>query len=144
MYQVSLESLGINDLMSDKFNSQIEQLMINTIGKAYDEVYKEVLKDYSIFSEFTTNGEADLGKIQNWMRTHTEEDLINLVNYYNKQHGANIVFYKDLHYRKIVGGNLSINELLYEFANNLYTPEKLHSRLEKEKVNFVNNLLDNI
>ena len=143
LYQVSLEALNINELVGDKFNSQVERLIIDTIGQAYKEVYQEVLNDYSLFPEFTTNGEVDLGKVQNWMRTHKEKDIIDLVNSYNKENGTNIVFYKDVHYRQIVGKNLSINELLYEFANNLYTPEKLHIRLEKEKVNFINDLLSN-
>ena len=145
LYEISLMSiLGSNyTLVGDKFNSQVEQLILDTIGNAYKEVYQEVLKDYALFNEFSTNGVVDLNKIQNWMKTHTEKDLINLVNKYNKLHGTNVVFYKDIHYRKILNGKLSINELLYEFANNLYTSEKLHARLETEKLNFVNNLLAN-
>lgn len=142
LYEISLITfLGNNPtLIGSNFNTQVERLMIDTIGKAYQSVYQEVLNDYAYFPEFRTNGQVDLNKVQNWMKTHTEKDLIDLVNSYNKIHNTNIVFYKDTHYRQILNGNLSINELLYEFANNLYTPEKLHARLEKEKINFVNDL----
>ena len=92
-----------------------------------------------IFPEFvdSMDGELALDKVQNWLKTHKEGDFT------TKALEAGVTIYKDVHYRQIVGKNLSINELLYEYANNLYTPENLHTRLESEKINFVNDILSN-
>ena len=92
-----------------------------------------------IFPEYvdSMDGELALDKVQNWLKTHKENDFT------AKALAAGVTIYKDVHYRQIVGKNLSINELLIEYANNLYTPENLHSRLEREKINFINDLLSN-
>jgi len=48
---------------------------------------------------------------------------MNAVNSYNKANPNNtITLYKDLHYRQIKRKKLAFNELLYEFATNLYNP----------------------
>ena len=159
LYKVSLESLGIERLSSSNFNQSIEQKIIDTIGASYKEVYAQVLDDYArIFPEYVTNGQVDLDLVQKWLKTHREGDEIlednaeefdeirpngTKIRYgiTTRALRAGVTVYKDVHYRQIVGKNLSINELLYEYANNLYTPEALHRRLEFEKLNFINDIL---
>ena len=138
IYQIQLSSLGINSLSADNFNTLIERQIIESIGKAYKEVYERVKEDYKkIFPDFvSSDGELDLDAVQNWLKTHTQEDFV------KKAQEHQVTVYKDIHYREIKDKKLSINELLYEYANNLYTPEELHSRLEKEKLNFINELLN--
>lgn len=140
LYQVSLETLGLDNLSGANFNEQVERQIISTIGQAYKEVYDHVIEDYMrIFPEFvvSVDGELDLDRVQNWLKTHNESDFT------TKALEAGVTIYKDVHYRQIVGKNLSINELLYEYATNLYTSENLHNRLEFEKVNFINDILSN-
>lgn len=140
LYQVSLESLGLDNLTGASFNKTIEDHIISTIGQAYKEVYEHVIEDYMrIFPEYidSVDGELALDKVQNWLKTHKENDFT------ARALAAGVTIYKDVHYRQIVGKNLSINELLFEYANNLYTSENLHNRLEFEKVNFINDLLSN-
>ena len=159
LYQVSLESLGIGSLSSPSFNQAMEQKIIDTIGASYKEVYAQVLDDYArIFPEYVTNGQVDLDLVQKWLKTHREGDEIlednaeefdeirpngTKIRYgiTTRALRAGVTVYKDVHYRQIVGKNLSINELLYEYANNLYTPDALHRRLEFEKLNFINDIL---
>lgn len=92
-----------------------------------------------IFPEFinSKDGQLNLDAVQNWLKAHKENDFT------ARALAAGVSVYKDVHYRQIIGKNLSINELLYEYATNLYTPENLHNRLEYEKVNFINDLLSN-
>lgn len=140
LYQVSLESLGLDNISGANFNENVERQIINTIGQAYKEVYEHVIEDYmKIFPEFinSKDGQLNLDAVQNWLKAHKENDFT------ARALAAGVSVYKDVHYRQIIGKNLSINELLYEYATNLYTPENLHNRLEYEKVNFINDLLSN-
>lgn len=159
LFQVSLQALGIKSLQGDNFDSIIESKIIDTIGKAYEDVYKQVLDDYAkIFPEFVENRKVNLDKVQNWLKRRkefnevvspdeTDFDAIlpdgSKIRYgiVTKAQKAGITVYKDVHYRQISGKKLSINELLYEYANNLFKPEALHKRLKKEKLNFINDLL---
>ncbi len=136
LYQVSLESLGIGSLSSPNFNQAMEQKIIDTIGASYKEVYAQVLEDYSkIFPEYVIGGQLNLDLVQKYLKSVKESDFT------KKALQAEVTVYKDVHYRQIIGKNLSINELLYEYANNLYTPDALHRRLEFEKLNFINDIL---
>lgn len=140
LYQVSLESLGLDNISGANFNENVERQIISTIGQAYKEVYIHVMEDYmKIFPEFVSvvDGELNIDAVQNWLKTHKEKDFT------AKALAAGVTIYKDVHYRQIIGKNLSVNELLFEYAENLYTPENLHRRLESEKVNFINDLLAN-
>lgn len=135
LYQVSLEALGLDNISGANFNEQVERQIIKTIGQAYKEVWAQVLKDYEkIFPEYAIGG-LNLDAVQNWLKTHNEKDFT------NRALAVGVTVYKDVHYRQIIGKNLSINELLHEYANFLYTPESLHERLELEKVSFINDLL---
>ena len=137
LYQVSLEALEI-DLTSDNLDSTIEQKIQNTIGKAYEAVYKEVSLDYAkIFPEFVVNGEIDISQVQYWMKTHKEQDLI------AKASKSGVTVYRDVHYRQMAGKKLSINELLYNYANGLFKEQALHNRLQQEKQSFIKDLLSN-
>lgn len=138
LYQVSLEALGITELHGNSFNRKVEQLIIETIGESYKSVLKRVKDDYlKLFPTFIKDGELDIDLVQNWLKTHTEQDLI------TKAKEVGITVYKDVHYRQVQGKRLSVNELLFEYAENLYTPENLHRRLEREKISFINDLLAN-
>lgn len=156
LYGINLDTLGIKSLIGKDFDTQIETLLSNTIGKTYIEVWDNVLDDYAKFFEGQTvgnqnvpivqNGKADIDRVAMWMKNHSVDDLLNLVKNYNTVHNTNLVIYKDTHYRevKLNGGvHPTINELLFDYANNLYTPENLHRRLQKEKINFLNDLLSN-
>ena len=146
LYGVSLKTLQIDSLIGKSFDEQIERLMRETIGKTYQGIWNNVRNDYKkLFSEYVIDGELDLDSVQNWFNNHSATDLQNKINEYNTKNNTNLVFYKDTHFREIkLNGKkrLSINELLIEYTFNLYG-DKLHSRLEQEKINFLNDLLSN-
>lgn len=146
LYGISLKTLQIDSLVGKSFDEQIERLMKETIGKTYQGIWNNVRNDYKkLFGEYVINGELDLDSVQDWFNTHSATDLQNKINDYNTKNNTNLVFYKDTHFREIkLNGKkrLSINELLVEYTFNLYG-DKLHSRLEKEKINFLNDLLSN-
>lgn len=147
-YQIGLTTLGLTEINKSDFNSKVEKLIGDTIGEAYRRVYNVVLSDYKVLFEdeiknlINPDGTINLDKIQDWMRNHTKDDL-------NKLGAAKgITILEELHYRQLKK-NLSINELLYDYANNLYKVnsenglyEALHKRLEQEKINFINELTD--
>ena len=151
LYGIELQGLLNNDtfkrddLFTDAFNTIIENKIIDTIGKSYKAVWDTVVDDYKKifykdFDLFDSDGTLNISKVQNWLKTHSLKDLQKKINEYNTTYNENIVIYQDVHYRKINKG-LSINELLWEYSQNLYSRETLHNRLEREKVNFINELL---
>lgn len=146
LYGISLDDLHINSLVGESFNEQVERLMKDTIGKTYKGIWYNVKNDYKkLFPEYIVNGEIDVDSVQDWFNTHSAIELQDKINEYNTKNNTNLVFYKDTHFREIeLNGkkHLSINELLIEYTFDLYE-DKLHSRLEKEKLNFLNDLLSN-
>lgn len=121
----------------------------DTIGEAYKSIYNQVINDYKILFPNIN----DIDQINDLLKgspvkifdnsvvsIKNEKDLISVVNKYNKVNKTPITLYKDLHYRQINNG-LAFNELLDEFATNLYAnPDRLKSRLQLEKVRFLNAL----
>ena len=146
LYGVSLKTLQINSLIGKSFDEQIERLMRETIGRTYQGIWNNVRNDYKkLFSEYVVDGELNLDDVQDWFNNHSAKELQDRINEYNARNNTNLVFYKDTHYREIELNKkkrLSVNELLVEYAFNLYG-DKLHSRLEQEKINFLNDLLSN-
>lgn len=146
LYGISLDSLGIKSLIGSNFEQSIERLMQETIGKMYQGVWDNISNDYKkLFPEYVINDKLDTDSVQDWMNNHSAKDLQDRINEYNVRNNTNLVFYKDTHYREIkLNGKkrLSINELLIEYAFNLYG-NKLHSRLQHEKLQFLQDLLSN-
>lgn len=153
---IIIDNQKLTDLIK---SSALEQAVVSklksTIGIAYNKVYENVIEDYKrLFPQI--KGIDDIGKILKGIPTklatgeevtiNSEKDLMNAVNSYNKANPNNtITLYKDLHYRQIKGKKLAFNELLYEFATNLYNPNdstRLNQRLALEKRRFLKNLLE--
>lgn len=158
---ISLGDIIINNQkLTDLIKSPaLEQAVVSklksTIGTAYNKVYERVIEDYKrLFPQI--KGIDDISKVLKGIPTklatgeevtiNSEKDLMNAVNSYNKANPNNtITLYKDLHYRQIKGKKLAFNELLYEFATNLYNPNdstRLNQRLALEKRRFLKNLLE--
>lgn len=148
LYGVSLETLGITSLLGQSFDERIESMLVDSIGEMYRGVWNNVVNDYkTLFSEYVTDGVVDLHSVQDWLNAHSAKDLQDRINEYNRVNGTNLVLYKDTHYREIaLNGKkkrLSINELLYDQAFNVYVPGRIHTRLQQEKLSFLNDLLSN-
>ena len=146
IYEIALNDIlgsGFKLHEANKLDNFIEQKIIDSIGISYKNVWNKIKNDYKlIFPEFKNqDGTLNVSLLQNWLKTHSVKDLQKKINEYNKIFGTNLVFYNELHFRQLKKG-MSINELLYEFAENLYTPDNLHKRLYKEKINFVQELLN--
>lgn len=153
---IIIDNQKLTDLIK---SSALEQAVVSklksTIGTAYNKVYERVIEDYKrLFPQI--KGIDDISKVLKGIPTklatgeevtiNSEKDLMNAVNSYNKANPNNtITLYKDLHYRQIKGKKLAFNELLYEFATNLYNPNdstRLNQRLALEKRRFLKNLLE--
>lgn len=160
------DHIGLGDIIIDNQkltdlikSPALEQAVVSklksTIGTAYNKVYERVIEDYKrLFPQI--KGIDDISKVLKGIPTklatgeevtiNSEKDLMNAVNSYNKANPNNtITFYKDLHYRQIKGKKLAFNELLYEFATNLYNPNdstRLNQRLALEKRRFLKTLLE--
>ena len=154
--QVNLADLGFqtSSLSSQNLEPTVVTQYLNTIGEAYKRVYQNVVDDYSkVFPELTSVSKINnalQGRIPALTTDGTqivikgENDLIKAVNEYNKNHPEDkVIFYKDLSYR-VTNKGLAFNELLYDYANNLYGSEtNFKQRLQLEKIRFLNNLTDN-
>lgn len=153
---IIIDNQKLTDLIkSPALEQAVVSKLKSTIGTAYNKVYERVIEDYKrLFPQI--KGIDDISKVLKGIPTklatgeevtiNSEKDLMNAVNSYNKANPNNtITFYKDLHYRQIKGKKLAFNELLYEFATNLYNPNdstRLNQRLALEKRRFLKNLLE--
>lgn len=141
-HEISLSDLGINIYSSSVAENCLLQLY-NSVGAFYREIWKNILDDYE-----TIFGTRDIALI--------EQNLNNIEEIYTKKYGrkalsaeqafveiANdqgITVFKDLHYRP--GKQLSINELLYNYGEDLYASvDNLRDRLNIERKQFINDLL---
>ena len=153
---IIIDNQKLTDLIkSPALEQAVVSKLKSTIGTAYNKVYENVIEDYKrLFPQI--KGIDDISKVLKGIPTklatgeevtiNSEKDLMNAVNSYNKANPNNtITLYKDLHYRQIKGKKLAFNELLYEFATNLYNPNdstRLNQRLALEKRRFLKNLLE--
>ena len=153
---IIIDNQKLTDLIkSPALEQAVVSKLKSTIGTAYNKVYENVIEDYKrLFPQI--KGIDDISKVLKGIPTklatgeevtiNSEKDLMNAVNSYNKANPNNtITLYKDLHYRQIKGKKLAFNELLYEFATNLYNPNdstRLNQRLALEKRRFLQNLLE--
>lgn len=146
---------GTLDLLSCSMRD-LENEMKYTIGNFYKDIYKSVLADYQTMSgielinpitkeiipdsiialhDWLLQFSSEEGSIVNGRKLTPEERFTNFANNFG------ITVYKDTHYR-IINGKLTINELLYDYATNLYSNnEVLNERLYQEKISFINTLL---
>lgn len=153
---IIIDNQKLTDLIkSPALEQAVVSKLKSTIGTAYNKVYERVIEDYKrLFPQI--KGIDDISKVLKGIpiklatgeegTINSEKDLMNVVNSYNKANPNNtITLYKDLHYRQIKGKKLAFNELLYEFATNLYNPNdstRLNQRLALEKRRFLKNLLE--
>lgn len=153
---IIIDNQKLTDLIkSPALEQAVVSKLKSTIGTAYNKVYERVIKDYKrLFPQIKDID--DISKVLKGIPTklatgeevtiNSEKDLMNAVNSYNKANPNNtITLYKDLHYRQIKGKKLAFNELLYEFATNLYNlndSTRLNQRLALEKRRFLKNLLE--
>ncbi len=153
---IIIDNQKLTDLIkSPALEQAVVSKLKSTIGTAYNKVYERVIEDYKrLFPQIKSID--DISKVLKGIQTklatgeettiNSEKDLMNAVNSYNKANPNNtITLYKDLHYRQIKGKKLAFNELLYEFATNLYNPNdstRLNQRLALEKRRFLKNLLE--
>lgn len=153
---IIIDNQKLTDLIkSPALEQAVVSKLKSTIGTAYNKVYERVIEDYKrLFPQIKDID--DISKVLKGIPTklatgeevtiNSEKDLMNAVNSYNKANPNNtITLYKDLHYRQIKGKKLAFNELLYEFATNLYNPNdstRLNQRLALEKRRFLKNLLE--
>ena len=136
-------------------NEVLEEVFMATIGAMYKEVWDNTMSLYdTLFSKeliahggFNTTSEK-VNFINKLLHSHTEESLMALGRARSKEVKYNIEIHKDTHYRKIKNfatgeDMLSINELLYTYQDLYNSQEKLHKRLEREKIAFVESLIKN-
>lgn len=130
-YVINSRLKGDIDL-STASTDQLEDLILNSIGKYYQKIWQNVLDDYE-----TLFGTRDIKEISNQLKLHTEESLVAL----GRSKGVEI--HVDTHYRTI-NKKLQVNELLNQYANHTYAnKQELQKRLAKEKIKFVESLIKN-
>lgn len=140
-YEIATTLFNKQDIMQDdKYKETILQQTINTIGAYYTKIYNNnQTKLTTLFNEYTkTSAAAD---IKDMLWQMNEFQLINFAN------DLNINLEKDLDYRVVTGNDgkkhCVINEQLDYNANYLYANvDNLANFLERQKQEFVNNLID--
>lgn len=171
LQNIDIDGKKLIDLIKSKsLEPAVTEKINSTIGAAYNKIYNTVIQDYKkLFPSI--KGIDDINKILKGFPIklstgdviviNSEDDLIKAVDQHNKANpNDQVVLYKDLHYRQVsdsipVNENgeiknksfkkLAFNELLYEFATNLYNQTdstRLQQRLNLEKRRFINTLID--
>lgn len=141
-YQISLKDISYQGntldkiIYSDNIDSIVEDMMIETVGQMFKQSFSSIINDYSKLLGRTVT----VKEINDFLKTTNEQSLLRLIDQYNNSHNDRLEFGPDLHYRVTKTG-LALNELLYEFSQNLYTKDKLHERIIKEKKNFIKDLV---
>lgn len=169
---IIIDNQKLTDLIkSPNLEAAVVSKIQATIGKAYNKIYERVIEEYKKLFPFINNID-DINSIlkgnkinpEQQFIINSEQDLMKAVNFYNKANpNDTITLYKDLHYRQVSGSyidmndldddgkpkkktrkHLAFNELLDEFATNLYNQNdntRFLNRLALEKTRFLNNLL---
>lgn len=136
-YITNLSQLGIN-IYSSTITNDCQTKMLETIGEFYKDIWKQVYSDYEkLFKEeFDNNNiEFNIVNIDKKLNSLKESEFIELCI------KKGVVASKEVLYR-ITNNKLTVNELLYDYANNLYKDVKsLQSRLNIERREFVNDLI---
>lgn len=134
---ISYQGITLDRIIySDNMNSIVENMMIDTIGGMYNSILNSIKRDY----EKLLNRDLTLSEINDFLKGTTEQALLQQVDLYNNTHDDRLEFGQNLHYRVTKTG-LALNELIYEFATNLYTKDKLHNRILQEKRQFIKDLV---
>lgn len=128
-HEISLSDLGIN-IYSSKVAEDCTVQLYNSVGAFYRNIWENVLNDYEkIF------GTRNITTIEQELNKLNEQSFTKLAN------NVGVTVYKDLHYRP--GKRLSINELLYNYGEDLYASlDNLRDRLNIERKQFVNDLIN--
>ena len=147
-HEISLSDLGIN-IYSDNVAESSTTQLYNSVGAFYKKIWSNVLDDYEkIFgTRDITTIEYNLNNIREYTkRTYPEiikenPKLSSEQLFIRLAELAGVTVYKDLHYRP--GKSLSINELLYNYGEDLYASiDNLRDRLNIERKQFVNDLIE--
>lgn len=135
-YIVDINTLfnGVKNIKStyELSSSDFEQLIIDTLGRAYNDLYQDTLDDYQkIF------GTRDIKVIQSKLKNLSKEKFVKLAS------SKGVTVMEEIHYRKNINGKLSVNELLQWYSDLYNDPTQLKARLQQEKIKFFNSISRN-
>ena len=102
-------------------------------------LYTTLQKAYDSAGEYHLSDEI----IQQILGVLTEGDMQNLISTYNANNTEQILIGREIHYRTGNNGKLVLNETLVHYGKFLFKENNLHDRFEKEKRNFLIQLLNN-
>lgn len=113
---------------------------MNTIGVMYDQVWTKTVNNLNAIAKVYNEKNKTIFDYKQMLRNMSEQDLVK----YAKLAGVNVELDKDYRIIKDSNGNkiLAHNELLEFYATKLYKDKNLLTKtLEKEQINFVQNLI---
>lgn len=132
-FEVRGKKVTIKQLLKTGDINTIIQIYRDTVGNSYKTTLENVLSD--LRKVLGVDDSYDYKKIDELLHTKTEKELTDRA----QELGIEL---SDAHFRKF-GKYCKLNDLLVHYATVLYdSDESLKARLEEEKVNFVNELLE--
>lgn len=132
-FEVRGKKVTIKQLLKTGDINTIIQIYRDTVGNSYKTTLENVLSD--LRQVLGVDDSYDYKKIDELLHTKTEKELTDRA----QELGIEL---SDAHFRKF-GKYCKLNDLLVHYATVLYdSDESLKARLEEEKVNFVNELLE--
>lgn len=113
---------------------ELVEYFYDTIGQAYKNTFENILNDYR---KLFGNPNLTFDEIRAELKKYNQQSISKLAQ------SKGIEIQEETHYRVDPNGGLKFNELIYHYANILYKDiNSLKIRLSREKVNFLNDLLD--
>ena len=136
---------------SEDFHTTVANLYRSTIGQAYKNAWSKTIdKLTTIMNHVNSTRNTKFTDIQSYLNSVSESQLIADARAASNTLGYNIEVELDKDYRKasikLPDGRIknicAVNELFDYYANELYeTPGVLEAALDKQKINFVDNIL---
>lgn len=147
IYGISLEGLPGSTYFQnqEKFEQEVIKSMYDTIGEDIKYTWRKVEDDYrKLWEQIGGGSEYSLELFANKLSRMTMTELNQEIMIYNDNHpNSRLEFIRDQHFREMKNGKLAINEVIYHYVNGIFRNEiSLRKMLEKERLAFLNSLLD--
>lgn len=143
--KLKAEGKSYNDKTIWQLNkNKLLDLYIDTIGKAYQNLYNNVLDDLRVILDLDPNADFEtINRVLTSTRIHTTTiNGVVVEGIIDKAAKKGLEVQLDTHYRKN-GEYCKFNELLQYYATDLYAnKERLAERFKREELEFVNDLLE--
>lgn len=143
-YGINLKKITINEMPLDDFSNKnysatIEEALRSSMQEFYNRQWNKVIRELQ--AVLFDGKQVNVNIIQSKLKNMDYEQLHKAEVKYNSEHDKKIHLKQDEHYRISSNKKLSLNELIYEYANGYFSKEHFNKILKSQRKEFVNQLI---